>query len=133
MASALPSQATARLWAGRPSPGNDRRIGVNGVAAYLAPMATGEIEQAFQELVEDFDILDGWEQRIEYVIDLGKGLPPLPEGDRIEANKVRGCAAQVWLAVERDGDRLTQLAVLLHAAPASSTPSSANTLPGSAR
>lgn len=61
-------------------------------------------EETLAELVEEFDLLGDWEGRIEYVIDLGKGLEPLPEADRIEANKVPGCAAQVWLASEaRDG------------------------------
>lgn len=65
-------------------------------------MAATEIDLALDALAEDFEILDGWEQRIEYVIDLGKGLPALPDEDRTEANKVRGCAAQVWLASDRD-------------------------------
>lgn len=58
------------------------------------------------DLIDDFDLLEDWEQRIEYVIDLGKGLTPLADADRTEANKVPGCAAQVWLAVARGGDRL---------------------------
>ncbi len=68
------------------------------------------IDDTLSELAEDFDLLEDWESRIEYVIDLGKGLEPLPEADRSEANKVPGCAAQVWLAVRRDGDRLRFLA-----------------------
>ncbi|MES2833233.1 MAG: SufE family protein [Pseudomonadota bacterium] len=64
------------------------------------------IEQTLAELVEEFDLLGDWEGRIEYVIDLGKGLAPLADADRTEANKVPGCAAQVWLAVRRDGGRL---------------------------
>jgi cysteine desulfuration protein SufE len=67
---------------------------------------TGEIEAVLEDLVEDFDLLEDWEQRIAYVIELGRELPPLPDADRIEANKVRGCAAQVWVASARDGDRL---------------------------
>ena len=63
-------------------------------------------EQTLAELVEEFDLLGDWEGRIEYVIDLGKGLEPLPEADRTEANKVPGCAAQVWLASEVNGGRL---------------------------
>lgn len=39
-----------------------------------------------------------------HVIDLGKGLPPLPDAERTEANKVKGCASQVWLVSEKDGD-----------------------------
>ncbi len=62
------------------------------------------IDAVFAELVEEFDLLGDWEGRIEYVIELGKDLEPLPEADRTEANKVPGCAAQVWLAVRpRDG------------------------------
>jgi cysteine desulfuration protein SufE len=64
------------------------------------------IADAFAEMVENFDLLEDWEQRIEYVIDLGKDLEPLAEADRIEANKVPGCAAQVWLATDRRDGRL---------------------------
>jgi cysteine desulfuration protein SufE len=64
------------------------------------------IDDTLAEMIENFDLLEDWEQRIEYVIDLGKDLAPLPDADRIEANKVPGCAAQVWLASGREGDRL---------------------------
>ena len=70
------------------------------------PVPTDSLDQVLAELIDDFDLLEDWEQRIEYVIDLGKGLAPLADADRTEANKVPGCAAQVWLAVSRDGDRL---------------------------
>ena len=61
-------------------------------------------ENTLAELVEEFDLLGDWEGRIEYVIDLGKGLAPLDDADRVDANKVPGCAAQVWLASDaRDG------------------------------
>jgi cysteine desulfuration protein SufE len=48
----------------------------------------------------DFALLDDWEDRYRYLIELGRGLPAFPEGLRTEANKVRGCASQVWLASE---------------------------------
>ena len=64
------------------------------------------LDEALAELVEEFDLLGDWEGRIEYVIDLGKRLDPLTEADRIEANKVPGCAAQVWLASEAKSGRL---------------------------
>lgn len=78
-------------------------------AAYVARMtdAANPIEDTLADLIEDFEVLEDWEQRIAYVIDLGKGLEPLPDADRIESNKVPGCAAQVWLATGRDGDLLT--------------------------
>ena len=68
--------------------------------------AAAPIDDTLAELVEEFDLLGDWEGRIEYVIDLGKGLASLADSDRTEANKVPGCAAQVWLAVRREGDRL---------------------------
>lgn len=46
----------------------------------------------------DFEVLDDWEDKYRYVIELGRALPALPEALRNEANKVRGCASQVWLA-----------------------------------
>jgi cysteine desulfuration protein SufE len=46
----------------------------------------------------DFALLDDWEDRSRYVIELGRALPPLPDALRTDANKVRGCASQVWLA-----------------------------------
>ncbi|HEX5957166.1 MAG TPA: SufE family protein [Hyphomicrobiaceae bacterium] len=46
----------------------------------------------------DFALLDDWEDRYRYLIELGRGLPPLPDALRTEANKVRGCVSQVWLA-----------------------------------
>ena len=58
----------------------------------------------FASLVEDFRYLDDWEDRYRYVIELGKALPPLPEAERTDANKVQGCASQVWLVSEADGE-----------------------------
>jgi len=57
------------------------------------------------EIIENFELLDEWDDRYRYVIELGRTLPPLPEQDHIEANKVRGCASQVWLVthVKPDG------------------------------
>jgi cysteine desulfuration protein SufE len=61
-------------------------------------------------IYEDFALLDEWEDRYRYIIELGKTLSPLPESERTPENKVRGCASQVWLStrIERapDGPRL---------------------------
>ena len=51
----------------------------------------------------DFQLQDDWEDRYRYVIELGRALPPLPETARTEANRVRGCASQIWLATEVNG------------------------------
>ena len=56
-----------------------------------------------ENILADFQLLDYWEDRYRYVIELGRALPPLPEAARTEANKVRGCASQVWLATEDNG------------------------------
>jgi cysteine desulfuration protein SufE len=49
------------------------------------------------DLIDDFALIDDWEERYRYVIELGKQLPELPESARSEDNRVRGCASQVWL------------------------------------
>jgi cysteine desulfuration protein SufE len=57
------------------------------------------------EIVENFTLLDEWDDRYRYVIELGRALPPLPDSAHTEANKVQGCASQVWLLsqVKPDG------------------------------
>ena len=57
------------------------------------------------EIIDNFSLLDDWDDRYRYVIELGRALPPLPDSARTETNKVQGCASQVWLAseVRRDG------------------------------
>lgn len=49
------------------------------------------------EIIADFELLDEWEDRYRYVIELGRSLDPLPEEARTPANKVQGCVSQVWL------------------------------------
>lgn len=81
---------------------------VNARPAYVAAMSIPDpsIDDVLAELVEEFDLLGDWEGRIEYVIDLGKGLAPLPPAARVDANKVPGCAAQVWLSTRAEDGRL---------------------------
>jgi cysteine desulfuration protein SufE len=52
------------------------------------------------DLAAEFDLIGDWEDRYRYIIDLGRELAPLAEGERSDANKVRGCASQVWLALD---------------------------------
>jgi len=59
---------------------------------------------SIDDILADFDVIDDWEERYRYVIELGKALPPLDEADRTDANKVRGCASQVWLATRVETD-----------------------------
>jgi cysteine desulfuration protein SufE len=50
------------------------------------------------EIKDNFALLDEWDDRYRYVIELGRTLAPLPEQDHSPQNKVQGCASQVWLA-----------------------------------
>jgi hypothetical protein len=54
------------------------------------------------EIAENFELLDQWDDRYRYVIELGRTLPPLPDAEHNEANKVQGCASQVWLVTHRE-------------------------------
>lgn len=54
-----------------------------------------------EEIKDDFKLLDDWEDRYRYVIELGEALPPFPEEARDAAHKVAGCVSQVWLLTER--------------------------------
>ena len=56
------------------------------------------------EIVEEFALFDSWDDKYEYIIDLGKKLPPLEEQHKIDINKVKGCQSTVWLVSDfRDG------------------------------
>ncbi|HEX8665317.1 MAG TPA: SufE family protein [Beijerinckiaceae bacterium] len=50
-----------------------------------------------EEILANFELLDDWEERYRYLIELGRMMPPLPGEARTDANKVMGCASQVWL------------------------------------
>ncbi len=63
------------------------------------------------DLQAAFSLMGSWEERYGLIIDLGRKLPPLPEEDYTESNKVRGCMSQVWMTARADGDgRITILA-----------------------
>lgn len=62
------------------------------------------IDDTLEDLAAEFDVLGDWEERYRYVIDLGRELAPLSETERGDANKVRGCASQVWLVTEPQAD-----------------------------
>ena len=58
--------------------------------------------RSIDDLVEDFELFEDWEERYRYIVDLGKKLPPMPEDEKIEDNKVRGCMSQVWMTSQVD-------------------------------
>ena len=65
-----------------------------------------EVQQAQQEIVEEFSIFDDWMDRYQYLIDMGRRLPEFPEDLRNDDNRIRGCQSQVWFVATRQGDRL---------------------------
>ncbi len=62
------------------------------------PYIKGMAQSSIDEIIENFDLLEEWDDRYRYLIELGRTLPPLPEAARSDANKVQGCASQVWLS-----------------------------------
>jgi cysteine desulfuration protein SufE len=63
-----------------------------------------KIEEIENEIVEEFSLFDSWDDKYEYLIDLGKKLPPLDDQYKTEENRVRGCQSTVWLVADyKDG------------------------------
>jgi cysteine desulfuration protein SufE len=76
-------------------------------AAYISQQRIG-LRMTIDEIIENFELLDEWDDRYRYIIELGRMLPELPADAHTETNKVRGCASQVWLMTQvrpdgRDG------------------------------
>ena len=63
------------------------------------PLYAGQMT-TIEAIRDDFCLLDEWEDRYRYVIELGEGLPAFPDSERTAANKVPGCVSQVWLTTE---------------------------------
>jgi len=62
-----------------------------------ADKTIAEIEE---EIVEEFALFDSWDDKYEYIIDLGKKLPPLEDQYKLDENRVRGCQSTVWLVAD---------------------------------
>jgi cysteine desulfuration protein SufE len=58
------------------------------------------IQEAEEEIVEEFSLFDSWEDKYEYIIDMGKRLPKLDDSYKIDTNKLKGCQSTVWLVSE---------------------------------
>lgn len=62
------------------------------------------IEETEKEIAEEFALFDSWDDKYEYIIDLGKKLAPLENQYKIDENRVRGCQSTVWLVADyKDG------------------------------
>lgn len=66
-------------------------------------MTISEIQQG---LINEFNLFDSWEQRYEYVIELGKSLPEIPEKDKTQDKLIKGCQSQVWLTTRSENGKL---------------------------
>ncbi|OOG52572.1 Fe-S cluster assembly protein SufE [Rhodanobacter sp. B05] len=63
-------------------------------------------EQAQQDIAEEFALFGDWSERYQYLIDLGKRLPPFPEACKVEAYRVHGCQSMVWLVPSGDAGNM---------------------------
>jgi cysteine desulfuration protein SufE len=71
-----------------------------------------ETAQAAQAAIADeFAFFGDWTERYQYLIDLGRKLPPFPDALKTEERKVQGCQSQVWLVVGGDAQRMTFQAI----------------------
>jgi cysteine desulfuration protein SufE len=64
------------------------------------------IEEIEKEIVEEFELFDSWDDKYEYIIDLGKKLPPLEDEHKRDENKVKGCQSTVWLVADYEGGKV---------------------------
>ena len=64
------------------------------------------IQETEEEIIEAFSLFDTWEEKYEYIIDLGKKLPALDEKYKVEENIIKGCQSTVWLASDYNDDKV---------------------------
>ena len=64
------------------------------------------IQETEKEIVEEFSLFDSWDDKYEYIIDLGKKLPELEDQFKKDDNKVRGCQSTVWLVADDKNGRI---------------------------
>ncbi|MCR6699699.1 MAG: SufE family protein [Dokdonella sp.] len=74
------------------------------VSPEAAPEPTAEAAQ--QAIAEEFAFFGDWTERYQYLIDLGRKLPPFPDALKTEEHRVQGCQSQVWLIAEGDAEQL---------------------------
>jgi len=64
------------------------------------------IAQSEASIIESFSLFDSWEEKYEYIIDLGKKLPPLDAGCKVPENIIKGCQSTVWLVASYDNGKV---------------------------
>jgi cysteine desulfuration protein SufE len=63
-------------------------------------------KKAQQEVISDFRLFDNWLDRYQYLIDLGKALPPMSDAEKTDDILLHGCQSRVWLIIEGNADEL---------------------------
>jgi len=76
----------------------------------MTTATTSTAEQAQQEIADEFAFFADWTERYQYLIDLGKQLPPFPEALKTEANRVLGCQSMVWMVPSGDAQEMRFIA-----------------------
>ena len=64
------------------------------------------ITEIQEEIIDEFSMFDDWDERFQYVIDLGKGLPLIESQFKTDDNLIKGCQSKVWLHGEQNGDKI---------------------------
>jgi len=64
------------------------------------------INEIQDQVIDEFALFDDWADKYEYIIDLGKKLPPLDAQYKTDDNKIKGCQSTVWLHAETKGNQL---------------------------
>ncbi|RXJ52522.1 SufE family protein [Gelidibacter gilvus] len=59
-----------------------------------------------EDLIDEFSMFEDWEERYQYMIDLGKTLPLIDEQYKTQENIIKGCQSKVWVHAEMDGDKV---------------------------
>lgn len=64
------------------------------------------IKEIQEEIIDEFSMFDDWDERFQYVIDLGKGLPLIDEKFKTEENTIKGCQSKVWVHAEQNNGNI---------------------------
>ena len=68
-----------------------------------------DLQADIDALVDEFDFLGDWEERYRYLIEMGQALPGLPEAERTDDTRVKGCVSQVWMVIDDGPDHALEL------------------------
>jgi cysteine desulfuration protein SufE len=64
-----------------------------------------------EEILYEFEDLDSWDERCDYLVDIGLELPDFPVSEKNESNRVHGCQSNVWMLLDRNPDELSTIAI----------------------